>query len=144
MYSPPLIYFFLFILTLPVPAFPIKEILSVMKLKQCPTSPNCVSSQSQSELHKITPLLYKSSSEQAMQQIKKTILAFPRTKLIEEKEHYLHVEFRTLFFRFIDDVEIVIDDLEKVIHLRSASRVGHSDFGTNRRRIEEIKSKFMQ
>jgi len=89
-------------------------------------------------------LPYKSSSEEAIQQIKKIILALPGAKLIEEKDQYLHFEFRTYFFRFVDDVEIVIDDSEKVIHLRSASRVGYSDFGTNRRRIEEIKNKFIQ
>ena len=132
------------LLTFSISTFSSEEILSVMELKQCPDSPNCVSSQSLSESHKISPLPYKSSSEEAIQQIKKIILALPGTKLIEEKDQYLHFEFRTYFFRFVDDVEIVIDDSEKVIHLRSASRVGYSDFGTNRRRIEEIKNKFIQ
>jgi len=113
-----------------------------MKLKKCPNSPNCVSSQSDSSSHKILPLPYKSSANEALQQIKKTILALPRTQLIEEKDQYLHIEFTTLIFRFVDDVEIIIDDSEKVIHLRSASRVGHSDLGANRRRIEQIKNKF--
>jgi uncharacterized protein (DUF1499 family) len=90
------------------------------------------------------PLPYKSSANEALQQIKKTILALPRTQLIEEKDQYLHIEFTTLIFRFVDDVEIIIDDSEKVIHLRSASRVGHSDLGANRRRIEQIKNKFQQ
>ncbi len=115
-----------------------------MKLKKCPNSPNCVSSQSDSSSHKILPLPYKSSAKEALQQIKKTTLSLPRTKLIEEKDKYLHIEFTTLFFRFVDDVEIIIDDSEKVIHLRSASRVGHSDFGANRRRTEEIKNKFLK
>lgn len=133
----------IFLLILPVSAFSNEEILSIMKL-QCPDTPNCVSSQSDSASHKISPLSYTSTVKEAMQQIKKTILALPRTKLIKEKDQYLHVEFRTLVFRFVDDVEIVIDDSEKVIHLRSASRVGFSDFGTNRRRIEVIKNNFLQ
>ncbi len=133
----------IFLLILPVSAFSNEEILSIMKL-QCPDTPNCVSSQSDSASHKISPLSYTSTVKEAMQQIKKTILALPRTKLIKEKDQYLHVEFRTLVFRFVDDVEIVIDDSEKVIHLRSASRVGFSDFGTNRRRIEAIKNNFLQ
>jgi uncharacterized protein (DUF1499 family) len=132
------------LLTLPVPAFSIEEISAPMKLKQCPDSPNCVSSQSSSASHQISPLPYTSSVEEAMQKIKTVILAFPRTKIIAEKKHYLHAEFKTLIFRFVDDVEIVINDSEKLIHLRSASRVGRSDFGTNRRRIEEIKEKFLQ
>lgn len=130
------------LLTFSISAFSNEEKLSVMKLKQCPDSPNCVSSQSTSASHKINPLPYSSSPEEATQQIKKIILALSGTKLIEEKDQYLHFEFRSLVFRFIDDVEIVIDDSEKVIHLRSASRVGYSDFGANRRRIEKIKNKF--
>ena len=132
------------LLTFSIPTFSNEEILSVMKLKQCPDSPNCVSSQSHSTSHQIEPLSYRSSSEEAMQQIKQIMLAFPRTKLIEEKKQYLHVEFKTFIFRFVDDVEIIVDDSEKIIHLRSASRVGRSDFGTNRRRIEKIKSQFKQ
>jgi uncharacterized protein (DUF1499 family) len=132
------------ILIYPALVFSNQEIIPNMKLKQCPDSPNCVSSQSNSESHKISPLSYQSSAEEAMQHIKKTILAFPRITLIEEKNQYLHVEFKTLIFRFIDDVEIIVDDSEKVIHLRSASRAGHSDLGTNRRRIEEIKNNFLQ
>jgi uncharacterized protein (DUF1499 family) len=128
----------------PVLAFSNQEILPTMKLKQCPNSPNCVSSQSDSETHQISPLSYQSSAEEALQQIKKTILDFPRTTLIEEKDQYLHVEFKSLIFRFVDDVEIIVDDSEKVIHLRSASRAGYSDLGTNRRRIEEIKNNFLQ
>jgi len=132
------------LLTLPVSAFSNQKIIPNMKLKQCPNSPNCVSSQSDSESHHIEPLFYKLSDDEAMQKIKKTILAMPRTNLVEEKDHYLHVEFKSSVLRFVDDVEIIIDDSEKVIHLRSASRVGHSDFGANRRRIDEIKKNFLQ
>lgn len=127
-----------------ISAFSNEEKLSVMKLKQCPDSPNCVSSQSTSASHKINSLPYNSSPEEAIQQIKKIILALSGTKLIEEKDQYLHFEFKSFVFRFIDDVEIVVDDSAKVIHLRSASRVGYSDFGANRRRIEKIKNKFTQ
>lgn len=137
-----IIIFLLF--TLPVSAFSNQKIILNMKLKQCPNSPNCVSSQSESESHHIDPLPYNSSGDEAMKKIKKTILAMPRTNLVEEKEHYLHVEFKSSVLRFVDDVEIIIDDSEKLIHLRSASRIGHSDFGANRRRIDEIKKNFLQ
>ncbi len=137
-----IIIFLLF--TLPSSAFSNQKIIPNMKLKQCPSSPNCVSSQSESESHHIEPLPYKSSGDEAMQKIKNTILAMPRTNLVEEKDHYLHIEFKSSVLRFVDDVEIIIDDSEKVIHLRSASRIGHSDFGANRRRINEIKKNFLQ
>lgn len=129
------------LLTLPALAFSNEKILPMKTLKQCPDSPNCVSSQSHSALHKISPSPYKSPTKDTLQRIKKTILALPRTTLIKEEALYLHIEFKSFIFRFIDDVEIVLDDSEKMIHFRSASRVGHSDLGANRRRIEEIKAK---
>lgn len=63
-----------------------------------------------------------------------------RTELIQEEEVYLHYEVRSLLFRFIDNVEILFDDASKTIHFRSAARVGYSDFGVNRRRMEEVRS----
>lgn len=121
-----------------------ENILSMKPLNQCPDSPNCVSSQSHSPSHKISPLPYTSSPDEVIQYIKKVMLTFPRTTFTEEKDNYLHIEFKSLIFRFIDDVEIIIDETEKMIHFRSASRVGHSDLGVNRRRIEKIKIKITQ
>jgi uncharacterized protein (DUF1499 family) len=64
----------------------------------------------------------------------------PRTKLVEENDSYLHYEFTSLLFRFVDDVEFLFDDESKTIHFRSASRTGYGDFGVNRRRMEVIRS----
>ena len=58
---------------------------------------------------------------------------------MEEDETYLHVEFTSRIFRFVDDVEFVFEDETKTIHFRSASRTGYSDFGVNRNRMEEIR-----
>jgi uncharacterized protein (DUF1499 family) len=41
--------------------------------------------------------------------------------------------------RFVDDVEFLFDDTNKKIHVRSASRVGYSDMGVNRKRVEELR-----
>ncbi len=59
-----------------------------------------------------------------------------------EEEAYWHVEFRSRVFRFVDDVEFLFGPAGRQIHVRSASRVGYSDFGANRRRIEEIRALF--
>ena len=130
------------LITLSFSAYSAEEKPLIMKLKQCPNSPNCVSSQSHSASSRITPLSYKSSAKDAMDKIKKIMLDLPGTQLIKETDQYLHIEFKTTILRFTDDVEIVINDAEKVIHLRSASRVGHWDLGANRRRIEGIKKQF--
>jgi uncharacterized protein (DUF1499 family) len=65
----------------------------------------------------------------------------PRTKLVQEDDGYLHYEFTSLLLRFVDDVEFLFDDETKTIHFRSASRTGYGDFGVNRRRMEDIRSR---
>jgi len=56
---------------------------------------------------------------------------------------YIHVEFRSSFFEFVDDVEFLFDDTAKLIHFRSASRVGYYDFNVNRSRMEDIRRRVM-
>lgn len=111
------------------------------QLKPCPKSPNCVSSYAPKEdkIHYIEPITYTSSMQEEMSRLKRVILSKPRTEIIEEKPNYLRVEFTSLIFRFVDDVEFLLDDSLKLIHLRSASRIGYSDLGVNRKRIEEIR-----
>jgi uncharacterized protein (DUF1499 family) len=64
--------------------------------------------------------------------------------IVSESAAYLHVEFQSNIFRFIDDVEFVVDDAAKVVHVRSASRVGYYDLGVNRRRVEKIRQAWNQ
>jgi uncharacterized protein (DUF1499 family) len=64
--------------------------------------------------------------------------------VVSESPTYLRVEFRSDIFRFIDDVEFFIDAAASVIHVRSASRIGYYDFGTNRRRVEWIRHAWEQ
>ena len=116
------------------------------RLKPCPATPNCVSSQEDKDdlEHTIAPLeLGDLAPLDAMAKIEKILLKMPRTKIEVRKQNYLHVSFTTRLMRYVDDVEILIDEKEKKIHLRSASRVGHSDMGVNRKRLEEIKKKFL-
>lgn len=61
-----------------------------------------------------------------------------RARVVEAEEDYIHAEFTTLVFRFVDDVEFLIDSEAKRVDFRSASRVGHSDLGTNRRRLTRL------
>ena len=80
--------------------------------------------------------------EEAMKGLVAVIESMRRTKIVTMTDDYLHVEFRSLVFRFVDDVEFYFDDRGKTIHLRSASRVGHSDLGVNRKRVERIREVF--
>jgi uncharacterized protein (DUF1499 family) len=65
-----------------------------------------------------------------------------RTSIITKKDNYIHATFKSRIFRFVDDVEFYFDDKEKIVHFKSASRVGHSDLGVNRKRMEEIRKRF--
>ena len=109
-------------------------------LAPCPSSPNCVSTQAQDEGHAIAPFRYRKSRVEAKESLKAIVQAMPRTKLVEEDESYLHYEFTSLLLRFVDDVEFLLDDENKTIHFRSASRTGYGDLGVNRKRMEEIRS----
>ena len=108
------------------------------KFHPCPKSPNCVSTQSMDEKHKMEPLGYGSVIEEAKTKIKDIIGTFKRTKLISEEDNYLHFEFRTATFKFVDDVEFYFDDSAKLIHFRSAARKGYSDMGVNKKRMKKI------
>ncbi len=109
-------------------------------LAPCPASSNCVSSQSADPKHAVTPLAYSRSRDEAMADLKEIILAMRRTRITEESKGYIHTEFTSVIWRFVDDVEFFFDDDAKVIHVRSASRFGRFDFGVNRRRIERIRT----
>lgn len=111
------------------------------KLAPCPGSPNCVSSFSQDTTHKIAPLTYNSTSAEAMANLKTIIQNMERTTIVTEAENYLYAEFKSKLLGFVDDVEFLIDDSAKVIHVRSASRLGQSDLGVNRSRVETIRAK---
>lgn len=115
-------------------------LVSPRTLAPCPSSPNCVSTKAQDEGHAIAPFRYRKSLTEAKAALKTTVTALPRTKLVEEDEAYLHYEFTSLIMRFVDDVEFLFDDETKIIHFRSASRIGHSDFGVNRKRMEHLRS----
>lgn len=114
------------------------------KLAPCPNSPNCVSSQSTDAVHKIAPLTYTSSPEQALADIKSIIQSLPRTTIISETEDYLYAEFKSALMGFVDDVEFYLDRNDNIIHVRSASRLGQSDLGVNRNRVETIRTKLNQ
>ena len=114
------------------------------RLAACPNSPNCVSTQATDNQHKIEAIAFGGGPEDAMTQLKAAIATISGMKIVTETENYIHAEATSLIFRFTDDVEFLIDGQAKVIHFRSASRVGRSDLGANRARMELIRKAFGQ
>lgn len=116
------------------------------QLAPCPPSPNCVNSQATDENHTIQPFHYKGTQQEAQECLLRALKSEERGKVITANESYVRAEFTSPLFRFVDDVEFNISKTSTgdiVIHVRSASRIGYSDFGVNRKRIERIRSHFL-
>jgi uncharacterized protein (DUF1499 family) len=110
------------------------------KFSSCPDSPNCVSSQSADDAHFIEPLHYTAKTADARQKLIDILESSKRVQLANIERDYIHAEFRSSIFRFVDDVEFYFSPEEKIIHVKSASRSGYYDFGVNRRRVERLRA----
>jgi uncharacterized protein (DUF1499 family) len=110
------------------------------RLAPCPASPNCVSSQDPDDAHHVDALTFTGAAATAMGRLAGILRSLPRASVVATTETYLHAEFRSAIFRFVDDVEFLADEDAGVIHIRSASRVGRSDLGVNRKRVETIRT----
>jgi uncharacterized protein (DUF1499 family) len=113
------------------------------KLAPCPSTPNCVSSQSSDREHFAEPLPFTGTATEAHAAITKVILSMKRSRIITDTDRYIHAEFTSAIFRFVDDVEFQFDEGAKLIHVRSAARLGYSDLGVNRKRVEDIRARWM-
>ncbi len=109
------------------------------RLIPCPDKPNCVSSSED-----LKPFDYNGDSEAAHRALLSILENWPRTTIVLTAENYIHVEFRSLVFSFIDDAEFYLPNDDRIIHYRSAARTGHSDLGVNSARIAEIESRFVE
>ena len=108
------------------------------KLAACPGSPNCVNSQADDRKHGISPLEFSGDALAAVQRLAGVVGKMPGAQVIQSGSDYLYVEFSTPLMGFVDDVEFYCDG--KAIQVRSAARLGYSDFGVNRKRIEAIRA----
>ncbi len=111
-------------------------------LAECPDRPNCVSSENSESAAFVEPLKFTGDPDTAWKNIKEAVQDVGG-KIQEEKDGYLWATFTSLVFRFVDDLELRMDRVNYVIHVRSASRVGHSDLGVNRRRVERLRASFL-
>ncbi|MBL6988076.1 MAG: DUF1499 domain-containing protein [Methylobacter sp.] len=114
------------------------------QLPPCPNSPNCVSSQATDADHFITPFKIIGNVEQAWTALKTALLSQSRTEITSETGNTLHAQATSLVFRFVDDIDAVLDADAGIIHIRSASRTGYGDFGVNRKRVEMLRAQLQQ
>jgi uncharacterized protein (DUF1499 family) len=122
---------FLACISLPLPA--------TAALAPCPTNPNCVLSQGADSTHSIEPIAYQGDRAAAYAGLLKVLTVVPRTVVVEQSDGYIKAESTSRIFKFVDDLEFYFPEGEKSIQIRSAARVGDSDLGVNRRRLEQIR-----
>ena len=108
-------------------------------LSACPSSPNCVVSENGDADHTVEPIAYKGDRATAKETLLKVLSVVPRTEVIDNTNNYIHTESTSRLFKFVDDAEFYFPEGENIIQVKSASRVGESDLGVNRRRIEQIR-----
>lgn len=112
------------------------------KLAACPQTANCVCSEHASSADFIEPFTYPVGPDIWLN-MKQAIIQVGG-QIERQEAEYMHATFTSSIFRFIDDVELRLDRDNNVIHIRSASRVGRSDLGVNKKRVEKIRSAFIQ
>ena len=108
-------------------------------LDPCPNTPNCVNSERFNGKSSIKPLQVSSSFLKSWQALQR-VLQEEGGRIETLSDTFLHATFRSRIFRFVDDVTCRLDQANKLIHIRSASRLGYSDLGVNRKRVERIRS----
>lgn len=113
------------------------------RLAPCPGTPNCVSSQSEKARQRVEPIPFPSSPEAARARLLVVLGGMDGIEVITSEPLYIHAEARTAGLGFVDDLEILLDPEARLIHLRSASRLGISDRGVNHARVREIRHRFL-
>ena len=107
----------------------------------CPEKPNCVSTKDSNKKNYIEPIKYLSSLDEAKKVLMLTLNSFGSLKIKDKQENFIYVEFVSDIFGFVDDTEFYFTK-PGIIDFRSASRIGYSDLGVNRERMETIRNKF--
>ena len=114
------------------------------RLAPAKRTPNNVSRQADRSAdpeHYIEPLRYSGNANQAWAALRMIVDSMDRVKVIKSERDYLYAEFSTKLMGFVDDTEFYLDEKAGAIQVRSASRLGRSDFNVNRKRVEAIRAR---
>lgn len=113
-------------------------------LAPCPGTPNCVSTTATDHAQRMEGWSFTAPMATVRAALEQIVRAQPRTAIVDAREDYLHATFTSRLFRFVDDVEFLIDPATRTVHFRSASRTGRSDLGVNRKRMTALRDAFVQ
>lgn len=113
------------------------------RLRDMPKKDNAVSSQTDIKEKFVEPLSFKEDLQNSKLIINNIIKNYEGSKIITDEQNYMHIVFTTGKMRYKDDVELLFDETNNLIHYRSESRIGYSDMGLNRKRYENIKNLYL-
>ena len=108
-------------------------------LEPCPSSPNCVSSDSPDDGHWVAPFVLRKQAGDPWRSVSAAVRGLPRTEVVFQDEHRLHAEVRSRMFGFVDDLQLEYRPELNLVAVRSASRKGYWDLGVNRSRVEALR-----
>jgi len=113
------------------------------RLARPKSTPNCVASQADTAdaQHYVAPIRFKGSALEAIAAARKAVEGMERATVVRQEDNYLYAEFKSKLMGFVDDVEFTYDEKAGLLHLRSASRLGRRDFGVNRARVEDLRTR---
>jgi uncharacterized protein (DUF1499 family) len=115
------------------------------RLSPCPDKPNCVCSEHKDDAgHYVEPVIIPENNTLDTLPVLKNVIQGMGGSIQAESDNYLAATFSSAIFGFVDDLEIRIDTDQEVLHMRSASRVGHGDMGVNRHRTELLGKLYLQ
>jgi len=130
---------------MPAEIYPQMNAINSYCLAPCPKKLNCVSSLAEQGSEQYVDAFQFSDNPEADLQLLQSIMSsMAGIGEITVKQNYLHAQYRSRLFRFIDDLEFYWDEHDQLCHVRSASRLGYYDFGVNRKRVESIRAEFMR
>ncbi len=102
----------------------------------------CVSSRAGETGYAVRPITYTGSRDAARAALQRLIAEMPGAEVVEQREDYLHATFTSTVMRYVDDLELDFPAHERVVHVRSSSRIGYYDFNANRDRVESLRARF--
>jgi uncharacterized protein (DUF1499 family) len=114
-------------------------------LRACPKTPNCVSTNHSDLNRHMLPVNYSGLTlDEAKGILFEVLKTLPKVEVVKEEEGYVHAEAKTMVFEYIQDAEFLFDEEAKQLHFRSASRVGYTDFGSNKRCMQSVVARFLR
>lgn len=88
--------------------------------------------------------MFTETANAAKLKLESIIRDMPGSRIVTSENLYIHAEYRSRVFGFVDDLEVLLDEVQKLVFLRSSSRIGYSDLGVNRQRVDHIRRLFSQ